>query len=223
MNEVEKAASESGVSDHPTGSPRRSAVSALATGGQRISYEAGRARADGPVVVSLALSIDPARVTAGVDTLEVVARAVSAAVAVVSALAPRAFPKRVSPGSRGTEAHRSIGPRPVISGSALGSLSTRVRLAQVGLGEGPARLEGVAGEAAGAGADGFVVSDLAVGSLTAHVWIWLTAGVATLEFNASLVLVTVVVSGALSVAAGESVSQKVRGAFAAGTVVAGFA
>lgn len=68
-----------------------------------------------------------------------------------------------------------------------------------------------------------MVTDLTVGTLAAHVWIGLTARVTALELDTSLVLAAVVVPGALSVAPGESVSQKVRRTLAVGAVVPGLA
>jgi len=68
-----------------------------------------------------------------------------------------------------------------------------------------------------------VVTDLTVGTLAADIWIGLAAGVTALELDTGLVLAAVIVPGALSVAPGESVSQKVRRALAVGAVVAGLA
>jgi len=90
------------------------------------------------VVQSLALSLDTASVVTGVDTLEVVAGAVSSAVAVVSALASCAFAEWVSPGAGGTETHWPVRSGPVVAGSALGSVAARVGLTEIGLGESPA-------------------------------------------------------------------------------------
>lgn len=173
------------------------------------------------MVQSLALSLDSARVIARINTPEVVAGAVRSAIPIMSTFPSCAFLKWVSPGAGGTETHRSIGSGPVVARSALRPVAAGVGLAQVSLGECPARLEWISGEPAGAGADGLVVADLAVGTLTTHVWIRFTAGVTALELNTSLVLVTVVMPGALRVTAGESISQKVRWACAAGTIVAG--
>jgi len=175
------------------------------------------------MVQSLALSFDSAGVVTRVDTLEVIAGTVSTAITIVSALASCAFLKWVSPGSGWTETHRSIGSRPVVARSAISSVTARVGLTQIRLGEFSTRLEGIASESTRARADGFVVADLTVGALTAHVWIGFTAGVAALELDTSLVLVAVVMSGTLGVTPGESVAQEVRWALAVGTVVASFA
>jgi len=139
------------------------------------------------VADGLAASLDAARVVAGVFALEVVARFGGAAVAIVLALTSGAFDERVSSRSGGANADWSVCAGGVVSGLALGSLSAGVGRAQVGLGELPARVEGVAGEPSGTRADGLVVPHHAVGAAPTHVGVRLEARIAALELDTCLV------------------------------------
>lgn len=68
-----------------------------------------------------------------------------------------------------------------------------------------------------------MVAHFAVSSLATDVGIRLKAGISALEFDTSLVLIAVVVSGTLGVASGESVSQEVWWAPTISPVVASLA
>lgn len=68
-----------------------------------------------------------------------------------------------------------------------------------------------------------MVSDLAVGALTAYVRIRFEARVPALELNTGLVLAAIVMPGTLSVTPGETVSKEIRRALAGGSVIPGLA
>lgn len=83
------------------------------------------------MVQSLALCLDTACIVTWVDTLEVVACPVGAAVAVVSALSPGAPLEGVATGSLGTQAHRTVGSGTVVAWRTIRTLSARVGLAKI--------------------------------------------------------------------------------------------
>ena len=76
----------------------------------------------------LALCLDAACIVTWVDTLEVVACPVGAAVAIVSALSPGAPLEGVAPGSLGTQAHRTVRSGTVVAWRTIRSFSTGVGL-----------------------------------------------------------------------------------------------
>ena len=76
----------------------------------------------------LALCLDAACIVTWVDTLEVVACPVGAAVAIVSALPPGAPLEGVAPGSLGTQAHRTVRSGTVVAWRTIRSFSTGVGL-----------------------------------------------------------------------------------------------
>ena len=192
-------------------------------------------RADGAVIPGLALGILTTRSLTRGPTIKIETGPVQRTLAVIDTLSwtwnleetlyffvfltPSASDERVSPVSRGTSAHGSVGARSVKPGLALSPGAAGVGVAQVLLLKGPAADEGVPGVALGAAAHRLVVGGLAGGPLSAHVGVGLVARVAALEPHTSLVSGTVCVSGALGVAPGVGVAQEVRGAGALGPVV----
>lgn len=176
-------------------------------------------RADSAVIPGLALGILTTRVLTRGPAIKIETGPVQRTLAVIDTLSPSASDERVSPVSRGTSAHGSVGARSVKPGLALSPGAAGVGVAQVLLLKGPAADEGVPGVALGAAAHRLVVGGLAGGPLSAHVGVGLVARVAALEPHTSLVSGTVCVSGALGVAPGVGVAQEVRGAGALGPVV----
>lgn len=136
------------------------------------------------MIPGLALSALSASVDARIPALEVVASLVGGTLAVALAFTSVARDQRITTETGWADTDWSVGSGPVISWLALSSRSARVGCAEVLSGELAARDEWISSETSWARADGLVVLDLAVGTLTADVGVGLPARIAALELDA---------------------------------------
>lgn len=131
------------------------------------------------------------------------------ALAVIDTLPSGTGHERVPPVSRRTGADRPISAGPVKASLALSPGTTGVRSAQVLLLKRSAAHKRVPGVSSWAGAHCLMVGGLTGGSLPAHIRVRVVARVPALQLDTGLVRAAVIVSGALCVAPGEGVTQKV--------------
>jgi len=183
--------------------------SGLSACGERVPYKPCRTGADSPVIPCLALSILPTGILTRRPAVVVKTCAVQWALAVIDTLPSGAGHERIPPVSRRTGAHWSVCAGPVKASLALSPGPTGVRSAQVLLLKRSAAHKRVPGVSSWAGAHCLMVGCLTGGSLPAHIRVRVVARVPALQLDTGLVRGAVIVPGALCVAPGEGVTQKV--------------
>jgi len=171
------------------------------------------------VVPGLTLRVLPTSILTRRSAVKVKTCSVQRTLAVIDTFASGATDERIAPISSRTGADRSVGARSVKPSLTLSSRTAGVGSAQILLLKWSTAHKGIAGVAFGTGTDRLVVGGLTRGSLSAHVGVWIVAGVSALQSDTGLVAGAVVMSGALGVAAGVGIAQEVWGTGALGAVV----